>query len=83
MTRKQSITLCQPIDQDELQAMDENDREWVEAWRKAVNKGVFEGMMLYLSFLCPIGDRCKIKSPKNCRECFTKPNKIEKCEKSE
>ena len=32
----------EPFDQDELQAMDENDREWVEAWRKAVNKGTWE-----------------------------------------
>ena len=28
----------QPVDQDTLQSMDENNKEWVEAWRKAVLK---------------------------------------------
>ena len=27
-----------PVDQDTLQLMDENNKEWVEAWRKAVFK---------------------------------------------
>ena len=35
----------------------------------------FEGKMLYFSFLCPISRECKIRSPKNCRECFTNINK--------
>lgn len=28
------------IDQDELQAMDESNEEWVRAWKKAVKKKV-------------------------------------------
>ena len=28
----------QPVDQDPLQFMDENNREWVEAWSKVVFK---------------------------------------------
>ncbi len=28
----------QPVDQYTLQLMDENDKNWVEAWRKAVFK---------------------------------------------
>ena len=34
----EGVELCQPIDQDELQAMDELDEEWVKAWKNAVKE---------------------------------------------